>query len=274
MYECCGRYEIPDMSHVAIVTFSSRAALAHGLTLVTRDAGTRLRLADAVPDTANKLSASQAGCVRCGVRTAMEQVLRSREAGGHVILVTAEDESPGGLDSLATDAITEYINYYNLRVSSVVLGPAAPPPAFSALAALSGGVASSVQLRPSPRAGARDPSVWTLASLGRGLVAAVKVDRAAGARIPETVHLVSGHHNIVTQWTSQVSTELCMSAAHFWPWINDKLDIRKKQSITFSAEIIYSLKSVPAAPGLQAGRQCWCHHPSWSAAAAAWELSQ
>ena len=236
------------MSHVAIVTFSSRAATTHGLTLVTRDAGTRLRLADAVPDTANKLSASQAGCVRCGVRTAMEQVLRSREAGGHVIIVTAEDESAGGLDSLATDAITEYINYYNLRVSSVVLGPAAPPPAFSALAALSGGVASSVQLRPSPRAGARDPSVWTLASLGRGLVAAVRVDRAAGARIPETVHLVSGHHNIVNQWTSQVSTftvqssALCISASHFWPWITDELDIRKKQSITFSAEIIYSLK--------------------------------
>ena len=31
------RYEVPDMSHVGIVTYNSRAVVTHGLTLVTSD---------------------------------------------------------------------------------------------------------------------------------------------------------------------------------------------------------------------------------------------
>ena len=50
----------------------------------------------------------------------MEQVLRSREDGGHVILISA-NEGRDSVSSMDMETLTEYIKYYNIRVSSVVL---------------------------------------------------------------------------------------------------------------------------------------------------------
>ena len=113
-------YEIPKGCEVGIVTFSSGASVRHSLTRLTADTNTRLRLSDSVPDTANKLSSSRVGCVRCGVRTAMDQLLRSREAGAHLIIITAS-EGEDSVSKLDLDSLTEYVDYYNIRLSSLVL---------------------------------------------------------------------------------------------------------------------------------------------------------
>ena len=73
-----------------------------------------------MPDTANKLSSSRVGCVRCGVRTAMDQLLRSREAGAHLVIISAS-EGEDSLSSLDLDSLTEYVDYYNIRLYSVTV---------------------------------------------------------------------------------------------------------------------------------------------------------
>ena len=188
------------MAYVGIVTYNSRAVVTHGLTRVSRDMSSRQRLSDSVPDTGNKLSETSLGCVRCGVRTAMDQVLRSQEAGGHVILISANDDQES-LSSLDVDTLTENIKYYNIRLSSVVLHMSGHvSPHYQHLATMSGGVATSVRVA--------DDSVWTLAGLSTNLLAAVKLDSGPGARLPETIHQVSGHYNAVNtgqDWISEVS---------------------------------------------------------------------
>ena len=185
------------MSHVGIVTYNSRAVVTHGLTLVTSDMASRQRLSDSVPDTSNKLSDTDLGCIRCGVRTAMEQVLRSREDGGHVILISAS----GSVSSLDMDALTEYIKYNNIRLSSVVLRSSGQVSGhYQTLASMSGGVTRLVTVS--------HDSVWTLAKMTHSLVSSIQVDSVSSARIPEIIHQLSGHHTSVKtgqHWTSEVS---------------------------------------------------------------------
>ena len=114
--------------------------MRHSLTRLTSDSTTRLRLSDSVPDTANKLSSSRVGCVRCGVRTAMDQLLRSREAGAHLVIISAS-EGEDSLSSLDLDSLTEYVDYYNIRLSSLVLHMSGSLSShYSELAGMSGGV--------------------------------------------------------------------------------------------------------------------------------------
>ena len=190
------------MSHVGIVTYNSGAVVTHGLTMVTGDSVTRQRLSDSVPDTGNKLAHTDMACVRCGVRTAMEQVLRSREDGGHVILISASSGQEESVTSLDMDTLTEYINYYNIRLSSVVLHSRGQvSPHYQHLASLSAGVSRIVHVTP------RD-TVWTLTRVSHSLLSAVRLDSGAGVRIPETVYRVSGQHNSVREadyWVTKVS---------------------------------------------------------------------
>ena len=131
----------------------------------------------------------------------MEQVLRSREDGGHVILVSMAGED--SVTSLDMDTLVEYIRYYNLRLSSMVLHtPGAPvSPHYSHLAVMSGGVSRVAHV-------ARD-SVATMARDGTCLMSAVRQDIGPGVRIAETVLRVRGDHATVKDstdhWSSQVS---------------------------------------------------------------------
>ena len=139
-------YEIPEGCEVGIVTYSSGAEVRHGLTRLTSDFSTRLRLSDSVPDTANKLSSSRVGCVRCGVRTAMEHLLRSREAGAHLVIISAS-EGEDSLSSLDLDSLTENVDYYNIRLSNLVLHMSGSLSShYSQLAAMSGGVSVVVDV--------------------------------------------------------------------------------------------------------------------------------
>ena len=194
------------------MTYASRAVVTHGLSQVSRDPASRQRLSDSVPDTGNKLSEASLACLRCGVRTAMEQVLRSREDGGHIILISASDDAET-VSKLDFETVEENIKYYNIRVSSVVLHTGGGlSPHFSALASISGGVTSTVGVT---RGAGGD--VWTQAHITRGLTRAVKVDRVRSALVGEVVHMVSSGHNTSvsgtrdTEWTSEV--RLC---DHLW----------------------------------------------------------
>ena len=187
------------------MTYASRAVVTHGLSQVSRDPASRQRLSDSVPDTGNKLSEASLACLRCGVRTAMEQVLRSREDGGHIILISASDDA-NSVSKLDFETVEENIKYYNIRVSSVVLHTGGGlSPQFSALASISGGMTSTVGVS----RGAGD--VWTQADSTRGLTTAVKVDRVRSALVGEVVHMVDSGHNASvsgtrdTEWTSEVS---------------------------------------------------------------------
>ena len=194
------------------MTYASRAVVTHGLSQVSRDPASRQRLSDSVPDTGNKLSEASLACLRCGVRTAMEQVLRSREDGGHIILISASDDAET-VSKLDFETVEENIKYYNIRVSSVVLHTGGGlSPHFSSLASISGGVTSTVGVT---RGAGGD--VWTQAHITRGLTRAVKVDRVRSALVGEMVHMVSSGHNTSvsgtrdTEWTSEV--RLC---DHLW----------------------------------------------------------
>ena len=190
------------------MTYASRAVVTHGLSQVGRDPASRQRLSDSVPDTGNKLSGDSLACLRCGVRTALKQVLRSRESGGHIILISA---SGGGESRVTKLDFEEDIKYYNIRVSSVIINSGGGlSPQLSALAALSGGVTTDVGVTRG------EGDVWTQASITRGLTRAVKVDRVRSALVGEVVHMVdSGHNSSVSrtgdmEWTSEVSHDELM----------------------------------------------------------------
>ena len=67
------RFELADNSRLAIVTFNKGARLEQNLAVLTSEA-VRTRVADTIPDSANKLSREQERCVNCGVQVAMDQV--------------------------------------------------------------------------------------------------------------------------------------------------------------------------------------------------------
>ena len=80
------RYQLPAHSTVAIITFSSGAEVESELVRLAGDSA-RARVADTVPDSANKLSSSGQACLECAVRLA-GRVLAGR-AGGHLVAVTS-----------------------------------------------------------------------------------------------------------------------------------------------------------------------------------------
>ena len=166
--------------------------MRHSLTRLTTDFTTRLRLSDSVPDTANKLSSSRVGCVRCGVRTAMDQLLRSREAGAHLVIISAS-EGEDSLSSLDLDSLTEYVDYYNIRLSNLVLHMSGSLSShYSQLAAMSGGVSEVVGVSGNP--------VSLLSGLLTSLESVLKVDSPGQTYQTVAVTPISGaEENMTTQ---------------------------------------------------------------------------
>ena len=72
---------------VAVVTFSGEARVEHRLVQLTTES-VRSRMADTIPDSPNKLGQTAEGCISCGVQVAMDQVLRNKEAGGHLVIIS------------------------------------------------------------------------------------------------------------------------------------------------------------------------------------------
>ena len=172
------RYELPDNTNLAIVTFANESRVEHQLSLLTSDRE-RARLADTVPDSPNKLSRSRDRCVVCGVRVAMDQVLRHQEAGGHLIIVSRGDART--LSTTDMEVLEEYDKYYNIRISSILLPDSKQDvlPFYSAIAARSSGLSLSLDT---------GRGVALLASLVDALVQVVGVDSPAPWALPVTTH--------------------------------------------------------------------------------------
>ena len=186
------KYELPDNTEVAIVTFNSEAAVTHNLTPLTSER-VRARLADTIPDSHNRLSRTDDRCVICAVKVAMDQVLRNREAGGHLIILTRGDKRTLSEDD--EEILSEYDKYYNVRVSSVLLPMTgeAPLSYYNTIATHSGGRSRSLDLSAS--------KMETLAALIDSLVEIVGVDTPDPSDLPVTVH-----HQAITRsqsWSSE-----------------------------------------------------------------------
>ena len=61
------RYEVPDNSNLAVVTFNSDSRVEHRMVQLTMES-VRSRMADTIPDSPNKLDTSTEGCVTCGIQ--------------------------------------------------------------------------------------------------------------------------------------------------------------------------------------------------------------
>ena len=78
----------------------------------------RSRLADTIPDKYH-LSRSDVKCLLCGVQKAIHEVLRNNMAGAHLVFITRG--SPDTLSISDEQTIQEYIKYYHIRVSSIIV---------------------------------------------------------------------------------------------------------------------------------------------------------
>ena len=80
------KYQLPPDSSVAIITFNSEAQTESGLAVLGSESE-RARVADTVPDSANKLGRTSTACVKCAVVEA-RRLTRGHTAGLHLVLIT------------------------------------------------------------------------------------------------------------------------------------------------------------------------------------------
>ena len=131
------RYDLPSISKVSIVTFTNDSKVEHSLAeLDSEDA--RARLADTIPDKYH-LSRKGGTCLLCGIQKAIHDVLRNNMAGAHLIIM-----SRGSQDTLKISdeqAIEEYVKFYNMKVSSILIpeDDKLPLAFYDSIARLSGG---------------------------------------------------------------------------------------------------------------------------------------
>ena len=83
------------------------------------DDETRARIADSIPDKYKVQRSPDLRCVRCGIKTAMEQVLQGDQAGAHIILVTRGTNDT--LDLNDENLILEYVDKYQVKFSSILV---------------------------------------------------------------------------------------------------------------------------------------------------------
>jgi hypothetical protein len=187
------RYELPDNTNLAIVTFNNESRVEHQLGSLTSERE-RARMADTIPDSPNKLSRSRDRCVVCGVKVAMDQVLRHREAGGHIIILSRGDART--LSATDMEVVAEYDKYYNIRISSILLPDTDQEvlPFYTTIAAASSGLSISLPA-------ARGMSL--LASLVDSLVQVVAVDSPAPWSLPVTTHRRTVEWSAGDDWATQ-----------------------------------------------------------------------
>jgi len=112
------RYELPEESNVAIVTFNDEAQVESQLVTLASDSA-RSRVADTIPDSANKLGHTAQGCVSCAVQVAVDQVLSGKESGGHLIVITSGDREHLSVNRM--DNIKTMMDTFGIRMSSIML---------------------------------------------------------------------------------------------------------------------------------------------------------
>ena len=109
------RYDLPDSTQLAVVTFSNRSQVEAPITLVK---GSRGHLADIIPDK-YRLNADDERCVLCGVKTVMERVLGDHKEGAHIIIVTRGSNDT--LNNSDQSTLREYAEYYQVSLNIKIL---------------------------------------------------------------------------------------------------------------------------------------------------------
>ena len=126
------RYQLAAQSSVAIVTFNTAAQVESRLVTLHTDTD-RARVADTVPDSANKLGRTSTACISCAVTTAAGTLFNGNTAGAHLVVV-----SSGGWtgDRLQGDIMD------SLKMSVISVSES---DAFKSMAERSGGLYRSVR---------------------------------------------------------------------------------------------------------------------------------
>ena len=117
------RHQLPVNSALALITFSGRrVTLEQPLIQVTSQA-VRARLADTIPGKYHLSEETAPPCIACVVKETVETVVRGREGGTHLVLVTAagdrKEQVGGGREDLR-EALALATNN-SIKVSTIIL---------------------------------------------------------------------------------------------------------------------------------------------------------
>ena len=137
------RYDLPPNAKLAIVTFSNTSKVEHPMTKVNSDV-VRARLADTIPDKYH-LAHTDIKCLLCGVHKAIHDVLRNDMAGAHLVIISRG--SPDTLSLSDEQTIEEYIKYYQIEVSTILIpnGDKQPLAFYDSISQISGGISHVVK---------------------------------------------------------------------------------------------------------------------------------
>ena len=217
------RYELPDNTNVAIVTFNSEARVESKLASLASDSA-RARVADTIPDSSNKLGETKVGCVSCGVRVAVEQVLAGREAGGHIIVVSSGDT--GALAQGRAASIKTLLGNFGIRISSILLSASGlDQEDYRDLAQVSGGINAVVNKF--------SPTLKVYSNLVERLREVIAIDSGDAANAARTLHhkFISSETEDHMNGTFLVDSDLGRGT-EFGIYVEDDED-HKIKSVTF-----------------------------------------
>merc|ERR1719330_419858 len=111
------RLDLPLNRSMAVMTFNNGSKVVHPMIQVDGEKE-RAKLADTIPGKYH-LADNNVRCVACVLDMAVNQVMEEDTVGAHIVLITR-----GSSDSLSlTDEriISEYVNNYDIKVSSIII---------------------------------------------------------------------------------------------------------------------------------------------------------
>ena len=165
------RHQLPPGASVAILTFNTAAQVESRLVTLA-SATDRARVADTVPDSANKLGDTAEACVSCAVATAAAQLFNGNTAGAELVVVTSGGWTGDSVDSVADSGAVRVSAVSVLRDSD----------SFHALAARTGGEYRAVSR------GATDLALYTQLIGHLADIIAHQPGSAAAHAHPVTIH--------------------------------------------------------------------------------------
>ena len=173
------KYELPNDTEIGIVSFSSEGEVRHGVSPLANEK-VRSRLGDSIPDSVYRLSKTEDRCVLCAVKEAMEKLLRGREEGSHLIVLTQGDRN--SLTRTEQEILTEYSNYHGVSVSSILLPSKQQPTLryYNDLAMTSGGLSKDMNMLEAP--------MQILERLTRAILDIFALNSHNSKLLPVTIH--------------------------------------------------------------------------------------
>ena len=207
------RYQLSEETSVAIVTFNSEAQLESDLVRLSSHSE-RARLADTVPDSANKLGSTSHACVSCAVQLSVGRLLNGNMAGANMIIITSGQYTDTEIDRDLLD---------QLEISVVSVRPEYSQ-TYHHMAERSGGLYTSVS-----SAGQLDLYTQIIENLGQ----VIARDSQHGHVYPVTLHQrhVTSGDGVSTDGTFSIDGDLGRDT-EFGIYVEDDEDHQIK-SVTF-----------------------------------------